>query len=360
MRADSYETLDPGGGRAMVRPESRQLLKEVDAVVFDCDGTLIDVRRSYDATIMRTVRTMVEEFSGVSLPMEDVGGELILKIRRTGGFNSDWDTAYALSLLSEVAIEQRPSKVGAGLDHILDRLGELVADFSSRNRLAGRRSIDRYLDRAGLASDGLKEFQRFLGYPGNAMQSKMAETFDQIYYGGRLFREIYGVMPAVWYDQGLIERETLFFSRDDVVRFKKIIGGKKMAIVTGRSFVAVRHTMGRLLQHFERDASVYIGDGDVHPELASELVKYRKPSGASLIRAIEKLSAKVLLYIGDSAEDRLMVDDARKRYGNILFAGIYGSSFNERAQISYFGGTGSDLLVKSLSQVPSVLEMIRK
>ncbi len=50
-------------------------LARVDAVVFDCDGTLIDVRGSYDATIMRTVDAMVEGFSGMSLPMEEVGGK---------------------------------------------------------------------------------------------------------------------------------------------------------------------------------------------------------------------------------------------------------------------------------------------
>ena len=67
----------------------------------------------------------------------------------------------------------------------------------------------------------------------------------------------------------------------------------------------------------------------------------------------------MMLYVGDSAEDRLMVDDVRKRYQNTLFRGIYGSSFNEAEQISYFEGTRSDMLVKSLDQVPALLEMIR-
>jgi phosphoglycolate phosphatase-like HAD superfamily hydrolase len=179
-----------------------------------------------------------------------------------------------------------------------------------------------------------------------------------VYYGGRLFREVYGATPAVWHDQGLIDQETLFVGREDIVRFMKVIGGAKMAIATGRPLVAVRHTMGSLLRYFEMDASVYIGDGDIYPELASELAKYRKPSGASLVRAREKLSAKVMLYIGDSAEDRLMVDNARRQYRNILFAGIYGSSFDEQSQISYFRRTRSDLVVRSVNQVPAVLEMI--
>jgi len=363
MKEASYEAVDPRGVTALLRPGSRDLLRKVDALVFDCDGTLIDVRESYDATIMRTVEAMVQGFSAVELPMEEAGGKMILKVRSTGGFNGDWDTTYALSLLAEVAIERtrREARGREGApDRIVGALVELVGDFASRNRLAGHRSVDSYLRLGGLESDSVKEFRRYLGFPGTARDSRMAATFDQIYYGGELFRRVYGFRPPVWEDEGLIDRETLLISREDLVRFKKIVGGKKMAIATGRPFVAVRHTLGRLLQYFERDASVYIGDGDIDPGAASEMAKYRKPSGASLVRAHEALSAHVMLYVGDSAEDRLMVDDARKRYGSICFAGICGSSFDERAQVSYFTRTDSDLLVNSVSQVPDVLEMIRR
>ncbi len=357
MRADAYEKLDPSGGAALVRSESRERLKRVDAVVFDCDGTLVDARRSYDTTVMRTVRAMLEEFSGVSLPVEDVGGQMILKIRRTGGFNSDWDTTYALSLLSEAAVQQCRTEGTADAGRVVDRLEGLVAGFSSRNRLAGRSSIDSFLSRKGLASEPLRQFSRYLG-SGGPTQSRMAATFDQTYYGGKLYREIYGVEPAVWYDEGLIEMETLFLGKDDLRRFQRIIGGPKMAIATGRPYVAVRHALGRLLRFFEKDASTYIGDGDIYPELAAELDKYRKPSGASLLRARKMLSAGTMLYIGDSAEDRLMVDDARRRYREVLFAGIYGSSFDEESQISYFSRAKSDLVVRTVDQVPAVLEMI--
>jgi phosphoglycolate phosphatase-like HAD superfamily hydrolase len=363
MKEASYETVDPGGVPALLRPGSRDLLRKVDAVVFDCDGTLIDVRESYDATIMKTVEAMVEGFSGVELPIEEVGGKMILEVRSTGGFNSDWETTYALSLLSEVAIERtrreargREGQVG----RIVAALAELVDSFASRNRLAGHRSVDSYLRRGGLESDSVEELRRYLGFPGTARDSRLAATFDQIYYGGELFRKIYGFRPSVWNDEGLIDRETLLISREDLVRFRKIVGGKKMAIATGRSFVAVRHTLGRLLQYFERDASVYIGDGEIDPGVASEMAKYSKPSGASLVRAHEVLSADAMLYVGDSAEDRLMVDDARRRYRSICVAGICGSSFDERAQVSYFTRTDSDLLVNSVSQVPDVLEMIRR
>lgn len=357
MTTDGYEEVDPGGGTAMVRIGTRERLGEVDAIVFDCDGTLIDARRSYDATIMRTTKKMVKDFSGVTLPLDGFGGGMILAMRRTGGFNSDWDTTYALSLLAEAAVERSGARsTGA----VLAAMRELVADFGSRQRLAGHRSVDSYLARAGLVSERMNEMKAFLGYPGNARKSRMAAAFDQLYYGGALFREVYGFEPAKWYQRGLIERETLFVDGDELTRLRRITGGRRMAIATGRPYVAVRHTLGGLLRYFDREASVFIGDVDLHPELAPELEKYRKPSGASLVRAHQKLSPKMMLYVGDSAEDRLMVDDARRRYGNTLFAGVYGTSFDDAAQMSYFRRSGSDLVVKSVEQVPQLLEMVRR
>jgi phosphoglycolate phosphatase-like HAD superfamily hydrolase len=358
MSAGGYEELDPAGGAVMVRTESRGRLGEVDAIVFDCDGVLIDARRSYDATIVRTTTKMVREFSGVALPLDGAGGQLILTIRRTGGFNSDWDTTYALSLLSEAALER--SGAGASPAAAMAVLAELVADFGSRRRLVGHRSVDGYLAREGLASSTIREMKRFLGYPGNPKTSRMAAAFDQLYYGGRLFREVYGFEPAKWYEKGLIERETLFVDREDILRFRRFAGGRRLAIATGRPFVAVRKTLGGLLRYFDTGASVFIGDIDVHPDLAPELEKFRKPSGESLVRAHQKLSPKMMLYVGDSAEDRLMVDDVRRLYGNTLFAGVYGTSFDDGAQVSYFKGTGSDLLVRTLDQMPQLLEMIRR
>ena len=105
----------PGRGSGFaVNRSSKDLLGKVDAVAFDCDGVLIDARRSYDATIRVVVETMVEETAGVRLRLAGAMPRLISTVRRTGGFNSDWDTSYALTLFSLVALEQRKGGRGAG------------------------------------------------------------------------------------------------------------------------------------------------------------------------------------------------------------------------------------------------------
>lgn len=352
---NSYQVLRTGDGDIFSSPGSATMMGKVDAVVFDCDGTLIDVRESYDATIIETVESMAESFLGARLRIGRTGREFILEIRRTGGFNSDWDLTYALLLFSAASLE----RAGKARAVNVQRLGQLVRDFSSSQRLDGWRSVDGYLRADGLESPALKELRAYLGYPGNPLTSRMAAAFDEVYYGEKLYRRIYGAEPKTAQKRGLIDSEKVIVSKETLGKLVDMLGAGRMAMATGRPSIAVQHTIGNLLGYFEQDASVYIGDGDIDPKLAPGLAKYRKPSGESLLLAKEKFRSKVLLYVGDSAEDRLMAENAGGPEDGFLFAGVYGSSSSEREQISYFTGAGSDVLVKDVNQIPAVLEAAR-
>ena len=134
-----------GGDGFAVNESSRELLGEVDAVVFDCDGVLVDARKSYDATIRVVVETMVEELTGVRLHLARVVPGLISTIRRTGGFNSDWDTSYALSLFSLVALGQRKDGRTPRLqgDEGADQNHNGVRFRAERKRAGGGRRLPR-------------------------------------------------------------------------------------------------------------------------------------------------------------------------------------------------------------------------
>lgn len=353
----SYQTLTIAGGDAYVTPRGSAELSKVDCVVFDCDGTLIDVRDSYDATIVQTVLALVEEFAGEPPAFDSrTGPELILQVRRTGGFNSDWDTTYALTVFSVLALEESRGDGRVALE----RLRSMLEGFCSTERLSGYRDVDEYVDSSGLGSKRLVELRRYLGYPGTPRTSRLASTFDELYYGEDLYRRVYGAEPRKKYGKGLIEKERVIVTERSLQRIGELVGQKRMALATGRPFVAVEHTLGPLLSYFERRASVFIGDGDIFPELAPKLANFKKPSGASLLLAEKVFDSRVMLYVGDSAEDRLMVRDALPRSsGKMLFAGIYGDSPDERGQISFFSREGSDVVVRDANQISEVLEVAR-
>lgn len=187
----------------------------------------------------------------------------------------------------------------------------------------------------------------------------MTAAFDETYYGSRLFEQIYGGKVSSPRRKGLIDAEKVLLSEARLGQLQKTLGGKRMAMATGRPFVAVKYTMGRLLRFFDLEASMFIGDGDVKPELIKELRKYRKPSGLSLVRARQRLSSETMLYIGDSAEDRLMVDDARRTSDGTLFCGIYGTSVNQEEQMNYFAQSGADVVMRQVGSTPELLRRLK-
>ncbi len=187
----------PGGSGIAVNKLSKGLLGKVDAVAFDCDGVLIDARRSYDATIRVVVETMVEETSGIRLRLASVTPRLISMVRRTGGFNSDWDTSYALTLFSLVALGQRKGRGGARSQGTREALTSITAAFGSAPRGSGQAAVDAFLkSEFPSLQDSLDKAREFLGYPRTPPEGRMTTVFDELYFGAGLFEKIHGVKSS--------------------------------------------------------------------------------------------------------------------------------------------------------------------
>jgi phosphoglycolate phosphatase-like HAD superfamily hydrolase len=347
----------PGGRKGLaVNRSSRDALAGVDAVAFDCDGVLIDARRSYDATIKVVVETMVEEMTGVRLRLARVVPRLISTIRRTGGFNSDWDTSYALTMFSVIALEQRKDKSGLNAPGAVEALTSIVAGFGSAPRGMGQASVDAFLaSKFPSMAERLDRSREFLGYPRTPPDGRMTTLFDELYFGVSLFEKIHGVRSNNR-TKGLIELERILVDGRTLESLQKRVGGPRLAMITGRPFVGTEHTLGKLMRYFDKRSSIFIGDADIDLDLRSEYDKFRKPSPEALIRAKEMLSSETLLYVGDSAEDLMMVQKARARgFEGLLFAGAYQTSPVQADQASFFEREGSDLVVETVNQVPSGL-----
>jgi phosphoglycolate phosphatase-like HAD superfamily hydrolase len=57
------------------------------------------------------------------------------------------------------------------------------------------------------------------------------------------------------------------------------------------------------------------------------------------------------LYVGDSAEDIMMANSAKKSSTNILFAGITGLKENPKSAEKFFMEYSADLIVKSVDDL---------
>ncbi len=346
-----------GGRDLAVNKASKEILGEVDAVAFDCDGVLIDARRSYDATIRVVVETMVEEIAGVKLRLANATPRLIATVRRTGGFNSDWDMSYALTLFSIVALEQRKGRRGAKSAGVAEALTNIATSFGSAPRGRGQAAVDAFLE-SGFPSlkESLDRSREMLGYPKTPPEGRMTTVFDEVYFGASLFEKVHGVRAKGPRTKGLIETERILVSRNTLESLEKILRGPRLAMITGRPFVGTEHSLGKLMRYFDKDASIFIGDADIDLDLRAEYDRLRKPSPEALIRARERLSSETLLYVGDSAEDLMMVQNARRRgVEGVLFAGVYQTSPIRADQARFFEREGSDVVAESVNQVPSGL-----
>ena len=77
---------------------------EIDSLIFDCDGVLIDITKSYDQTIITTAKYVLETLANIDDSI-DIDFKIIDGFKSTGGFNDEVDLTYA-AILSIVAAKK--------------------------------------------------------------------------------------------------------------------------------------------------------------------------------------------------------------------------------------------------------------
>ena len=96
MPNDVYRILKLDSKAVYVRRDRFRELKRVDAIIFDCDGVLVDIRGSYDRTISKTVAYIYEGLTGYIMPESSISDDLAFLFRASGGFNDDSDITYGI------------------------------------------------------------------------------------------------------------------------------------------------------------------------------------------------------------------------------------------------------------------------
>src|SRR5665648_989490 len=73
-------------------------ISEVDTLVFDIDGVLIDVRDSFMKAVCQTVQFYFKEILGFQGSQGLINPKEIVYFKTAGGFNNDWDLTSAVVL----------------------------------------------------------------------------------------------------------------------------------------------------------------------------------------------------------------------------------------------------------------------
>jgi phosphoglycolate phosphatase-like HAD superfamily hydrolase len=94
--------------------------------------------------------------------------------------------------------------------------------------------------------------------------------------------------------------------------------------------------------------------------LEDEKREMGKPDPSALIKSIKSFEVNNAFYVGDSAEDLLMVQRARKTSNlDIRLIGVCGSNARSNQIRRLFVNNGTSLIVKNVNELPNILNKVK-
>ncbi|MBI5651669.1 MAG: HAD hydrolase-like protein [Chloroflexi bacterium] len=306
-------------------------IENVDALIFDMDGVLMDVSESYRAAIRQTTQIYFETGLGLAPFAGDlVSRDDVAAFKFADGFNNDWDltTALVKYFLFVIASEAKQSPInnaGIASSHkpLLAMTQEILIflrDASAHihitvEELARRKDIPAFTRAVRDAGGGLDAVQKILGARGDELlfatgdpraTNLVKRIFEEIYLGAELFRDEYGESPRVHHGDGLIRRESLIPNLQSLQSLDHLF---PLAIATGRprnqATFALRATgiekfFGVLVTHEDN-----VDAEEKHFAATGERASFGKPHPFSLLQAARAIAPENsrCAYIGDTLDD---------------------------------------------------------
>ena len=317
-----YREFGTWSGIVIYREDARERLSSADGLIMDCDGTMVDVRRSYLMAAVESARLLAAR-SGHGLPPASALRSIIPALKESGILNNDWDTAAALYIAWSRHVDE-----GVPLE-------------SAASELASSRDLEELY---GLAPTASREFLE--GCPGPPPGCEISSIFDSLYYGRAAYEEIYGVDPPLPVSRGMLEDESLSTGPVELralgVRMRGALG-----MVTGRPRRAMRGPLVELI------GSVIRAD---HVIITGELGA-PKPDPRPLLEAAYRLGSSRPIYVGDSAEDFIMAEASRAAGLDTMFVGVYGLSLDAGRSTRWFASRGVPALIPSLGPLHLLLDI---
>ena len=304
-------------------------LDEIDAIVFDCDGVLIDVTKSYDQTIIKTTRYVLENFAKINDSI-NIDFKIIDGFKSTGGFNDEVDLTYA-AIISLVAAKKLEK------DQI-----SFIFDVIKNSDSSGITSVEKYLENQIDISDIKKQ----LSYPGMHHENPLYQIFDQLFYGPKLYQKLFK-NSSKFSEPGLIEQDDVILNDLLIEKLQKKFDSK-IALVTGRGKKSTSYSLKELLEKFNLKNSVFLED---------ESRELAKPNPQSLLDVIKGMNGISTLFVGDSMEDFIMAKKATDLGRKTTFCGIIGTSKNPQEKLELFQKNGAILVLDSINLLPKILNL---
>ena len=306
-----------------------EVLDEIDAIIFDCDGVLIDITKSYDQAIIKTTQYVLKNFAKINDTI-DVDFKIIDGFKSTGGFNDEVDLTYA-AIISLVAAKK------LGKDQT-----SFIFDVIKNSDSSGISSVEKYIEK----QVDISNIKKQLSYPGMHDENMLYQIFDQLFYGPELYQKLFK-NSSKFSEPGLIEYDDVILNNSLIEKLQNKFNSK-IAIVTGRGKESTSYSLKTLLEKFDLNNSTFLED---------ESRDLAKPNPQSLLDSIKGMKSISTLFVGDSMEDFIMSKKATDLGSNTTFCGIIGTSKNPQEKLELFQRNGAILVLDSINLLPKVLNL---
>ena len=304
-------------------------LDSIDTIIFDCDGVLIDITKSYDLAIIKTTQYVLENYSKITNSI-NVDFKIIDGFKSTGGFNDEVDLAYAaiLSLVAAKKLQKDPT--------------EFIFDVIKNSDSNGIVTVEKYLQN----QTDISEIKNQLSYPGTHHDNPLYQIFDQLFYGSELYKKLFD-KDSKFSEPGLIEQDDVILNNSLLELLEKKFNSK-IAMVTGRGKESVSYSLKELLPRFDSKNSAFLED---------ESRDLAKPNPKPLLDSIKGMNGTSTLYVGDSMEDLIMAKRVTDMGNKTIFCGIIGTSKNPQEKLELFEKNEAVLVLESIHLLPKVLNL---
>jgi HAD superfamily hydrolase (TIGR01548 family) len=285
----------------------------VDAVVLDVDGVLVDVADSY----RRAVVESIERVYGDTIDRADVQ-----QFKDAGGFNNDWELTYAAALF----VLARREGLGLSLSEFTDAVAGTGGGPSAARTVAGEQLTPAAHERVFARWD----------------RQRLRDVFQQLYLGSDRYRSIEGGDPDLD-TPGFINDEPVIVSPETVAA---LTGRFAVGVLTGRPAPEADIALERAGLDLPDDHRFTMDDWDGG-----------KPDPDALVALAERFGADRVVYAGDTLDDvRTAVNaseaDGRTYYGvGVLTGGLSGETGRRK-----FETAGAAAVVDSVEDLPDLLD----
>ncbi|WP_020221777.1 TIGR01548 family HAD-type hydrolase [Halarchaeum acidiphilum] len=287
---------------------------QVDTVVLDVDGVLVDVADSYRRAIVESV----ERVHGDTIAKADVQA-----FKDAGGFNNDWTLSDAAALYVLASREGLAMDVAAYTDEIEKRGGGLDAAEA-------------------VVAAALDEDARERTYD-EWDPAELRAVFQALYLGSERYRDIEGGEPPVE-AAGFIEDEPVIVTPETIER---LTAGYCVCVLTGRPESEAEIALERVGLDVPDERRFTMDDWEEG-----------KPHPRALVALADRCDADAVAFAGDTLDDvetasnAADADPERTYYGvGVLTGGLTGEGGRRK-----YEAAGADVIVDSVNDLPDLLE----